>query len=412
MEQACEFHPRLTMSLTASLTTPSPASSFSSAHLSIRLRRIALPGLFGWFGLVMGSWAGRIPALRESLQLSHQMLSLVLLCGGLGAVLSFSVSSRLMTRFGARHSLLIAGSAMLLALTGIGLAPGMPVLMLAVLALGVAASSFDVSMNAVAAHQEKRTGSSAMSMLHACACAGGLTGAMLGSLMAGMAVSPARHFLLLALPLGMLLRLGHAGIDGIGDSREKTENQTRKRRFTLPHGPLVLLGALGFLGTIAEGSIANWSGIFMKDHFGASDGIAPLSLTVFSAMMLISRLFGDKLKLRHGARKLVCGGALLAAAGLFFAMLAPNAQWALGGFAGAGLGLALVFPFVFSAAGRQGSAALASVATMTYCGSLIGPPLLGAMAQHLGMQMAMGCAGCLGLMIALVASRSCLLARQ
>lgn len=397
------------MSLTVSLSTASSAPSFSNRPLSAHLQSLALPGLFSWFGLVMGSWAGRIPALREGLQISHQMLSMVLLCGGLGAVLSFAVSSRLMARFGARHTLLIAGGTMLLALMGIGLAPGVPLLMLAVLVLGLAGSSFDVGMNAVAARKEKHTGNSAMSMLHACACAGGLAGAMLGSLMASMAVSPARHFLLLALPLGLLLKLGHAGIESVNsDDAEKTE----KRAFALPRGPLALLGALGFLGTIAEGSIANWSGIFMKDHFGASDGIAPLSLTVFSAMMLLSRLFGDKLKARHGARKLVCSGALLAATGLFFAMLAPTAQWALGGFACAGLGLALVFPFVFSAAGRQGPIALAGVATMTYCGSLVGPPLLGAMAQNLGMQMAMGCAGCLGLMIALVASRSDLLTRQ
>lgn len=243
-----------------------------------------------------------------------------------------------------------------------------------------------------------------MSKLHACACAGGLVGATLGSVMAGMAVSPARHFLILVLPMLLLLKIGHATIEA--DTAKKIE----KKAFVLPRGPLLLLGMLGFLGAVAEGSIADWSGIFLKDHFGVSDGFAPLSLTAFSTMMLLSRLIGDRLKTQHGARKLICSGALLAAAGLFFAVFAPAASYALVGFAIAGVGLSLVFPFVFSAAGKEGPIALAGVATLAYSGSLMGPPLLGSVAHGLGMQAAMGFVACLGIVIAAVASRTRLLA--
>ena len=392
-----------------SATLPSPELALPSPEKTLplsALRRVALPGLFAWFGVVMGSWAGRIPALREGVQVSHQMLSLVLLCGGLGAVLSFPVSSRLMAHLGGRHTMLLSGAALLIVLLGIGWAPSVPLLMLAVLMLGITASSFDVGMNSVAAHHEKMTGTSAMSMLHACACAGGLGGAALGSVMAGLGISPAMHFLMLALPLALLLKLGHASITA--DSTEKIE----KKSFVLPRGPLALLGALGFLGSVAEGSIADWSGIFLRDHFGVSEGFAPLSLTAFSTMMLVSRLFGDRLKMKHGARKLVCTGALIASTGLFFAVFAPDAHFALGGFALAGLGLSLVFPFVFSAAGREGPIALAGVATMAYSGTLMGPPLLGSIAHALGMQAAMGMVAVLSVVIALVAARTKLLERR
>ena len=394
-------------SIPATLSTPELALHSSDRTLSLsNLRRFALPGLFAWFGIVMGSWAGRIPALREGVQVSHQMLSFVLLCGGLGAVLSFPVSSRLMASFGGRHTMLVSGAALLLVLLGIGFAPSVPLLMMAVLMLGITASSFDVGMNSVAAHHEKTTGKSAMSMLHACACAGGLAGAALGSIMAGLGISPAMHFLMLALPLALLLKLGHACVPA--DGGEKIE----KKSFVLPRGPLALLGALGFLGSVAEGSIADWSGIFLRDHFGVSEGFAPLSLTAFSTMMLLSRLFGDRLKMKHGARKLVCSGAMIAAAGLFFAVFAPNAHFALGGFALAGLGLSLVFPFVFSAAGREGPIALAGVATMAYSGTLMGPPLLGSVAHALGMQAAMGMVAALGIVIAMVAAKTRLLEKQ
>ena len=367
------------------------------------LRRFALHGLFAWFGVIMGSWVGRIPALRDGVQLSHAELSWVLLMGGIGAVLSFPVSSMLMARYGGRLSMRIAGAALLLVLLAIGAAPAMLPLMGAVLMLGLTASTFDVGMNAVAAKQERAAGQSRMAMLHACACAGGLAGVTLGSAMAALQISPLLHYAMLALPFALLLKTGTDALPA--DSGEPIA----KKSFVLPRGGLALLGALGFLGAIAEGSIADWSGIFMKDHFGVADGIAPLSLAAFSAMMLLSRLVGDRLKTAHGAKRLIAGGALIAAAGLFFAVLAPDAYFALVGFAVAGMGLSLVFPFVFSAAGREGTVALAGVATMTYSGTLMGPPLLGTVAQGMGIEAAMGFIGLLAIVIAVVATRTRLL---
>lgn len=356
------------------------------------------------FGMIMGSWAGRIPALREGVQVSHSALSFVLLCGGLGAVLSFPVSSRMMAAFGGRKTMLYSGQALLAVLVCIGLAPNVPLLMLAVLMLGITASCFDVAINSVAAKFEKKTGKSEMSKLHAWGCAGGLAGATLGSLMAGMSIAPSLHFMMVAVPLAVLLRIGYDLLVA-EDGGEKIE----KKSFSLPRGPLALLGALGFFGSMLEGGIADWSGIFLQDHFGASAAFAPLALSAFSVMVLIARLTGDKLKEKHGARRLVICGALVASAGLFFAVFAPNHYFALAGFAVTGLGTALVFPFVFSAAGKEGPVALAGVATMAYSGTLMGPPVVGSLAHVMGIQAAMGFIGILSVVIALVASRTAML---
>ena len=381
-------------------TVSAPRSSFSLAQT----QQYALPVLFALFGLIMGSWAGRIPALAERVQVSHSALSMVLLCGGLGAVVSYPISSFLMGRFGARKSLLISGMALLAVLVSIGMAPTVPRLMLSVLMLGITASTFDVAINSAASKREKLTGKAEMSMLHGLACAGGLAGATLGSLMAGMKVAPAIHFMMVAGPLAAILWAASQVLD-ISDDVEKVE----KKKFALPRGPLALLGLLGFLGSMSEGSIADWSGVFLKEHFNATDGLAPLALSCFSVMMLLSRLVGDKLKTRFGAQRLVTIGAVVSALGLFFAVLAPSAHAALGGFAVAGLGLSLLFPFVFSAAGAQGPIALAGVASMAYSGTLMGPPVIGAIASHVGMQMAIGYLGLLSIAIALVASRTKLL---
>jgi MFS family permease len=372
-----------------------------SSFVLVQAQQYSLPLVFALFGLIMGSWAGRIPALAAGVNVSHAALSMVLVCGGLGAVLSYPVSSFMMGRFGARKTILLAGLALLSVLVSIGMAPTVPRLMMSVLMLGVTASIFDVAMNSAAARREKVSGKSEMSRLHGLCCAGGLVGATLGSLMASLKIAPATHFLMLAGPLAVVLWMAYSVLEA-----DEIGVQVEKKSFALPRGPLVLLGLLGFFGSMAEGSIADWSGMFLKEHFGASDGLAPLSLSAFSVMMLISRMFGDKLKERHGAKRLVSTGAMVAAAGLFFAVLAPNAYVALIGFAVAGVGLALVFPFVFSAAGAQGPAALAAVASMAYSGSLMGPPAIGAVAHFIGMQAAIAYIGALSIVIAMVACRT------
>lgn len=383
-------------------TASAPRSSFRFSFA--QPQQYALPVAFVLFGLVMGSWAGRIPALAEGVKVSHSGLSMVLLCGGLGALLSFPISSFLMGRFGARKSLLMSGTALLAVLVSIGMAPDVARLMMAVLLLGVTASVYDVAINSAATKREKQTGKSEMSRLHGISCAGGLVGATLGSLMASMKIAPVTHFLMLVGPLALVLWLSFRLMDADGDPE-----QVEKKSFALPRGPLALLGLLGFLGSMTEGSIADWSGVFLKQHFGASDGLAPLALSAFSVMMLMSRLLGDKLKMRFGAQRLVTIGSLVGACGLMFAVLAPSAYFALAGFATAGLGLALLFPFVFSAAGTQGPMALAAVASMAYSGTLMGPPVIGAVAHFAGMQAAIGYLGGLALIIAFVASRTRLL---
>jgi MFS family permease len=389
-----------------SLPTMTPVTIVESVRRApaVRVQPFALPLLFVVFGMIMGSWAGRIPALREGVQISHSALSMVLLCGGLGAVLSFPVSSYLMKTFGGRKTLFYSGSALLVVLICIGLAPTVPLLMLAVLLLGITASSFDVGVNAVATGLEKRSGKSSLSRLHACGGAGGLVGATLGSLMAGAQITPARHFMMLALPLAFALWLGYTLLEDDGAART-----VEKKSFCLPRGPLALLGALGFFGAIAEGSIADWSGVYLKDHFAVSDGFAPLALSAFSVMMLIARLAGDQLKERFGARRLVSGGATLAACGIAFAVFAPDQYFAIAGFAVAGLGLSIVFPFVFSAAGREGPMALTGVATLTYTGTLMGPPIVGSLAHGLGIQAAMGFVALFALTIAVIANKTSML---
>lgn len=342
--------------------------------------------------------------MRDQLHLSASALSLALLCGGLGAVGSFPLSSWLMARHGGVRTTWVAGIGLLIVLPCLAAAPGEITLMCCMLAFGLACGCFDVGVNSVGADAEKRAGRSLMSMLHAWFCVGALGGAMFGSAMASLQVVPVQHFallsLLLALPLPFACRFLPVA---------ERPRHSAKKGFEMPQRHLLPLGLIGFFGAMSEGSISDWSGVFMKDHFGVSDGAAPIALTAFSMLMLIMRLYGDKLKGPFGAKRLIIGGALVSAFGLMLAMLAGKASFAIIGFGMAGTGLALVFPYVFSAAGRLGPNALAQVATMSYSGSLLGPPIAGAAAEWHGLAATIGMLALLSIGIAAAASRTSLL---
>ncbi|MET3432771.1 MFS family permease [Herbaspirillum seropedicae] len=364
-------------------------------------RKIAIPFLFLLLGVVFSTWAARIPAIRDQLQLDAATLALVLLCGGIGAVGSFPLAAWITGHFGARHSSLYAGLVLLLSLPLLALAPGLWTLMAVCTLYGAASSCFDVAINALGAQAEREAGRPIMSMLHGWFCVGTFSGALIASAVAGLGVAPLWHFLLAAALLAWPL---YASCQALPDDRPQYDPQ--RQLFALPHGHLVVLGVIAFCGAIVEGSVADWSGIYMKDHIGASDGATPLAYAAFAGMMLVMRMVGDGLKARYDARRVVSIGTLVATGGMALAVTAQGMTPAILGFAIAGAGVAAVFPFVFSAAGRHGSTALAAVATLGYSGSLIGPPVFGFLAHGWGLQAALALLGALCLAMALSSRRA------
>jgi len=269
-------------------------------------------------------------------------------------------------------------------------------------AYGAASSCFDVGINALGAHAERLAGRSIMSMLHAWFCVGTLSAALAGGGIAALGVSPFAHYAGVALALAVLLRLA---LQALPPDAPPARTPVDKL-FAVPRGPVLALGLIGFCGAMAEGSVADWSGVFMKDVLHVGDGMAPMGFAGFAAFMLLARLSGDRLKDRFGARRVVSRGAVLAAAGVLLAVLAVNVPLTVVGFALAGAGLAAVFPFVFSAAGRHGPTALAGVATLGYSGSLLGPPVIGFVSHGWGMRAGLAVLCLLSLGICLAAWRA------
>ena len=366
-----------------------------------RLRIFAAPFLFIFLGVIYASWAARIPAIRDALHLTPAQLGIVLLGGGFGAVASFPLAAGLVAKCGARRAAWYAGLGLIVILPCTALAPNMWLLVLAVIALGAGSGCFDVAINAIGTENERVAGRSTMSLLHAWFCVGTLSGSLLGSLMAGLEITPLVHFSVASLGLLVPLYIAYRTLPP-----DQIESDKPHELFAIAHGPVIALGIIGFCGAVAEGSIADWSGVFMKDYLHVHDGVAPLAFAGFACLMLLARLVCDPLKDRFGARRVVSLGALLAAIGIFIAVLAVNVPVTLIGFALAGAGLAAVFPFMFSAAGRHGSTALATVATFSYSGGLLGPPAVGFLTQGWGLQVGIAFIGVLAIAISISASRA------
>ena len=380
-----------------------PATGSTAASAGV-LPRIAAPLLFVMLGVVFASWAARIPAIRDALQLSPAQLGVALLCAGAGSVGAFPLAAWLVGHHGPRRASLWSGTLLLLVVTGLGWAPSLPTLMVLMVGFGVFETSFNVAINAVAARMEHSAGRSIMSRLHAWYCVGTLAGALLGSALAGARIGVGLHFTAVALVAWAVVVVTCAALPP-----DRPDAQARPGRLTLPRGPLFTLGVVCFCVAIAEGAITDWSGVYMRDVLGAGEGTAPLAFAAFSALMLAVRWVADPLKDRWGAQRIVAVGGIAAAAGVGLAAAALNAPLTIAGFALAGAGIAAVFPFIFSAAGRHGATALAGVATMGYSGLLIGPPAIGFVAHLWGLQAAMVVIALVSIAMTLAARRSQLL---
>jgi fucose permease len=240
----------------------------------------------------------------------------------------------------------------------------------------------DVAMNAQGIQVERYAGRSIINSLHGCFSLGAFIGAAIGAGAAQLDLPPLIHFLgVSAFGLIALWQVRRWLIPDARDSRQADSAPA----FALPPRSLWLLGALALCASVAEGAMSDWSGLYLRDVLQTSGGVAALGFAAFSVAMLVGRFSGDALVRRFGAPKLVRSGGVLAAAGLGIALLLNQPAVMLLGFAAVGLGLSVIYPLVFSAAGNHPTVsagrAVAGVATVGYGGFLAGPPILGWLAE-------------------------------
>ena len=343
---------------------------------SVRSSQLAVASLFGALGFSYGTWTSRMPAIKANLGLSDSQVGVVLLFAALGSIFSFPVTAAALHKLGSRGASLLSGGLLGVGLVSFGVAPTWPLACAAMCLHGVLASTMDVAMNAQGVEVERATAVPVMSRLHAVFSLGTMAGAFFASAITTFTTSVPLHFVVAAFIVLAAVMLPRAGL--IADAKTVDAGT---RSFALPRGVALLIGAMAFLGMIVEGSMVDWSTLYLKERAGASQQVAPLGIASLQGAMLVTRWFGDRARVRWGARRLLFGGSLLAGVSLAAALLIGGIAPALVGFGLFGIGVATVSPCVYAAGAREGGVALAAVMTLGSLGFLVGPLVIGAVAQ-------------------------------
>src|SRR5215218_9407604 len=378
----------------------------ASAAFDARAARRAVTVIFLLNGALIGSWAARIPAVKERLDLGEAELGLALGLVAAGALVAMPLSGWMSARGGSRRTTRFAFVGFCLVLALPALAPSYTVMLPAALLLGAGNGSLDVAMNAHGVAVERRHEAPILSSFHAAFSCGALIGAGTSALAAGADVDVRWHLLgvgILGLAIGLVAcrdllpaDADHAGAEA-GPLLAK------------PPRALWAVGAIGFCALVCEGATADWSAVYVKESLDASASVAALAFAAFSATMTLGRLVGDRLTGAWGAEALVRRGGLLSAAALGAALLIGRPGAAIAGFALLGFGIAAMVPVVFRAAAEVEGVApgvgIAAASTMGYFGFLVAPPIIGGIAELTSLPVALGLLAALGLVIAALATR-------
>ncbi|MFJ6570223.1 MFS transporter [Streptomyces sp. NPDC091292] len=362
---------------------------------AVRRARYAVAAVFCVHGAVTGSFATRVPWIQEHASVSAGQLGIALAFPAIGASLAMPLAGWVSHRLGARTALRILLALWTLALTLPSLAPNLLTLCGALFVYGATSGMSDVAMNALGVEIESLLGKSIMSGLHGMWSAGALIGSAAGTLAAHIGADARIHH---ALAAASLTVLGLVACRWVLDLRP-AEDEEPPPRFALPPKSALLIGAVGFCAVFAEGASLDWSAVYLRDVLDTSAGLAAASTTGFTLTMAVARLAGDKVVDRFGAVRVVRVGGVLATIGGLLVVTAGHPAVVMGGFALMGLGIAVVVPLAFAAAGRSGpnpSLAIAGVATITYTSGLIAPSAIGTLADLTSLVVSFGVVTVLG----------------
>ncbi|MFG1816636.1 MFS transporter [Kribbella sp. NPDC049174] len=346
----------------------------------VRRARYAVAAVFCVHGAVTGSFATRVPWIQEHSGVSAGQLGLALAFPALGAALMMPLAARVTHTLGTRNALRGLLALWTMALILPSLSPNLLTLCAALFVYGGTAGMADVAMNALGVEVEHRLDKSIMSGLHGMWSVGALIGSAVGTVAAHAELSAQIHHALAAVVLTVIgLVVCHFVLN-----IHPEDDEEPPARFALPPRSALLIGAVGFCAVFAEGASLDWSAVYLLDVLNSSAGVAAAATTGFTLTMAIARLTGDAVIDRFGAVRTVRWSGVIATLGGVLVVVAWHPIVAMAGFGLLGVGIAVVVPLAFAAAGRTGnnaSHAIAGVATITYASGLVAPSIIGGIAQ-------------------------------
>ena len=366
------------------------ATAGAATDATLARARMATRAQFAALGVLGGAWGVHIPSVKQQYGLGEAMLSMVLLAAASGALLSLFTAGRVIGRLGARRATVAAAAVMSGMLALVLHWPSLALLLPAMVVFGAAMSLFDVAINTEGTVLESLSGRTVMSNLHGMFSIGAMVGAAVtaGLLRAGVA-----PWLQLAAIGAVIAGSVALAARSMLDTHPSAPGHEGQAHFAWPRGMLLVIGLLIFAGMSAEGVMYDWSVLYLKQEVGMTQDAAAIGYAAFAGAMALSRFAGDALRARFPERWLLRGGAALTAVSMAVLLASGDPVVSFVGYALIGAGLAPVVPILFNAAtrvpGASRAASIAAVSSIGYAGFMVGPPLIGGIAQAVSLSAAM-----------------------
>ena len=346
--------------------------------------------------------------MSRALGLSPGPLGFALFVGVAASILAMAFLGWMADRLGRRAFLLASGGMFGTGIAGLAATDGYVVLLVVLATLYAASGLYDVGINAAAVDLEQGTGRRRMPVLHATFSGGGVVGALSAGGLLSAGLNYRNVYLLILIPLAVVI-LTVATVRLPPPTQEPQEG-TKAGRFGLYRSlPLLLVAAIATLGLLSEGEMEHWSGIYLRQSLALPALLGASGVAVFHASMAVGRLGAAWVVNRFGERTTLLGAGLLAAGGMALSLATLDPRLVVAGFLVVGLALSAVVPIAFSVAGDlapgRAGGAISVVTTLGYGGFLVGPVLVGGLAEVLGLRAALGTIAVAGMAISILSLR-------
>lgn len=372
---------------------------------SARIHRIAVSIFFFIAGISFASWASRIPDIKEHLGLSDAGLGSVLLALPIGLMTGLPLAGWAVTRFGSKSVATLAAVLYPVALIFLGLSSSVVQLVIGLYFFGLLGNLMNISVNTQAVGVESEYGRSIMSSFHGVWSLAGFSGAGIGWLMVSAKVSPYIHFSIICAAMLLTVALIHK------HALPQDANQTgpKQKLFAKPDKSIFILGLIAFACMACEGAMFDWSGVYFKNVVKAPENLTVLGYAAFMGTMATGRFVSDSFVTRFGVKPMLRMSGIIIATGLLTAIFFPFIVSATVGFLLVGFGVSSVVPTVYGLAGKSKTmspgVALAAVSSISFFGFLLGPPVIGFIAQASSLQWSFALIAFLGLGTTLLAGK-------
>ena len=360
--------------------------------------RIAVSLFFFCQGIAFASWASRIPVIKERLHLSEGQLGTILLMLPIGQLVTMALSGKLVTKYGSAKVLRIVPIAYALVLCSIAFAQNAWQLGAILFLFGVTGNMCNISVNTQGVATEQIYKKSIMTSFHGAWSIAGFTGALVGLLTMNLGLDTLSHFLII-----LALVIGNTFINRRYLVPGKSPQKERRSFFSRPEGSLLQLGIIGFFSMATEGAMFDWSGVYFKEIVHAPEKLVVVGYASFMIMMATGRFVGDAVIRKLGRKRTLQYSGLLMFVGMMTSVIFPQFIICTLAFMLVGIGVACNVPSIYSIAGQNknvpSGVALAMVSSISYLGFLMGPPLIGYIAEAFSLRYSYGVFACFGLLM-------------